>query len=216
MAELVPCKDCGYSISPSAGKCPDPECRSERPHGVYCSVCYGSDLRFDVPRSERISIKYECTQPRFSGSTTYYHTDCVKKLLTPPKSSVCPDCKTPLSEHWDWKKIFINFAPGRVDCPNCGSPYALKHKVARSSSGFCGYCALPLLQFHYVVSFNEIGYRGKHYHDSCGRKIRKQVEERQFMRRSELERRINKKGFGCSVLIVVLLFLALFAFFISS
>jgi Zn finger protein HypA/HybF involved in hydrogenase expression len=192
MADLIPCIDCGQSISASASSCP--KCQSEYPRGVHCTFCYGRfpsafhGGRFSsdaMPTIRHISIKDAVSHKKWGGTLEYYHLECVKKLLTPPDNSACPDCRIPIARFWDWEKLFKITDWYNTACPNCGSKHVLMRETFPS---FCDLCALPLLRFHNAVSRSR-----EHYHDLCVPHWLKCVEGAE-------DRQTSNKGSGCAVL----------------
>jgi hypothetical protein len=207
MAELVSCIDCAHLISPSARTCP--KCLSEYPRGVHCTFCYGRfpraiDGRFPsaaIPTIKHISIS-DALSYDYHGTTDYYHLECVKRLLTPPANSKCPDCNIPISQYWDWERIFKNTDWYNTACQNCGSRNILMRGAFPS---FCDLCHLPLLHFHNEVSQT---IPIKHFHDSCVPYQLKQAQEREH-------RQSPNEGSGCAVLTLTI-FLLIFLVFMEE
>jgi len=153
MAELIPCIDCGHRVSSSAFNCP--KCKSPKPHGVDCLVCMDDG-------GARVSMKEVHKHPHRSHSLSgpyYYHSECVRRILTIPTEILCRECNTTLFQSWNWEELCES---GHESCKNCGMPDVFRFK------GSCLKCYLPILIFHRM----ETEYSDK-YHESCFQTVRR-------------------------------------------
>jgi len=150
MADLIPCIDCGHRISRSADKCP--KCQSSEPFGVPCKFCEDTG-------GARIPVK----EAYLSGHRTYFHPECIKKVLSIPGGTLCPDCGVSQSQAWSLKEL----SERRVlSCKNCGMWDVL------CLSGMCSRCQLPILIFHKMKSSGSA-----RYHDFCFELLRQQEQK---------------------------------------
>lgn len=174
MAELKPCIDCGHQVSANAQTCP--KCGSFYFLGVDCFVC----SRDGGPR---VSIKKAHRHPHHfrqgHDNPQYYHIECVQRIVTIPDGTLCPECRTSLSQSLNWEDL----CGDRISCKNCGAPVLTSPKV-----GSCKRCNLPILDFHKWEVFDRLDH---FYHDSCFKVVRKQRDQ------LEEQRRRNKQCISC-------------------
>jgi len=188
MANLVDCLDCGQPISQSASVCP--KCHTDCPRGVKCSACG----KGTIPKKKALYSIEHCS---------YYHPECVKRILSIPDTFLCPDCNIRVNQNYDWQKLFHVSNVYGLSCPNCGLPSFLDSKSIHVALG-CGICNLPLLGFHeIVVAYDESSHNLESYHDLCAPECIKEKD----VTKHKLQRETNlkKSSTGCTALMLVIL-----------
>lgn len=173
MAELTPCKDCQHQISRSALTCP--KCNSHTPHGVDCLVCKDDG-------GISFSAKKAHLHPHGTSNWgyTYYHPECIERVLAIPNAGSCSECCVGLSRSWSWKELCSN---GHVSCKNCGVLNVFGQK------GNCTKCQLPILAFHRMEDVGSV-YSPSKYHEACFRTV-----QRLAAQATEVDPEKRKKSF---------------------
>ncbi len=155
---LVPCVDCGSSVSQSANRCP--KCGSAAPHGKICVLCSRSGKQQDMIAGRVGSWA--------RSDESWVHSECVKHLFA--KDVPCPDCGELVWAATDWKARLADL-DHREDprCLNCGAANPLLVRYHSYNNPpipayllRCLFCGLPILDRVHKHGTHER--RGTEYH----------------------------------------------------